>query len=240
MVIFFVALAFQNCSQVRYASLVPVEALKSNNNGGSYEGKDEGEYYRFVPDFTCAGQPAPFGFVTVVNPSITLTFNSTQTCGNSVQNLNPQQVDGSIYQKEVIGYLEGIYEKKSSFPLTVPSRIIEFWCRDRMDHQGIEVLATYDRLSDTTLTKIYYATENGDGTYTQNLIPEFPVENFTVAVSNKQTLRNDQLEFELGVHLDEPSLVQPGLYNSQIESVIQGQYTKRQALCRLGGRLDSR
>lgn len=231
-------LGFQNCNRIHVTDVSSKEILKSSNNGGSYEGKITENYYRFVPDFTCQQTPAPLAYIAVSSPEIFLTFNQNQLCAASTQQLSPQSIDSSIYQPELIGYLDGIYQFKQLAPLVVPAKIVEFWCRDRNDELGVETVTTYDSTDQKSVTKIYYATLNTAGTYSKKVIPEFTVASASVSPI-KQVINNGQ-GFELLVFFDQPSITLPGLYRGRIQSIIEGQYTQREALCRLGGRFDSR
>lgn len=231
-------LAFQNCNRIQVTDVSSQEVLKSNNNGGSYEGKITDNYYRFVPDFTCEQQPAALSYISVSAPDVTLTFNQNTQCAAAVQQLNPQSLDSSIYQTELIGYLDGIYQFKIQVPLVVPAKIVEFWCRDRNDELGIETVTTYDSGSQSSVTKIYYATMSASGAFTKKTIPDFPVASTSLSPV-KQAINNGQ-GFELLVYRDQPSPTLPGLFRGRIESTIEGRYSMRDAWCRLGGRFDSR
>ncbi|MGE0762879.1 MAG: hypothetical protein AB7N80_06345 [Bdellovibrionales bacterium] len=234
-----VAVGFQNCNDYRYASTVKNDTLKSDNNGGSYEGKPEGKFYRFIPGYTCESAPAAVEFITILKSQITRTKNEPQRCEASVENLNPALVETSIYHGDVVGYLEGIYEFKQVRPATIPNRIIEFWCRDRADQDGVEVVAHHDGAQRLMSVRIYYARLDASGIYQNRTVPDFTVEENPNPQGTKYTL-NGVNDFELLVHFDIPDPTQSGRYLARIDSVIEGQFTRRDAICRVGGRFDPR
>lgn len=229
---------YQNCNRINVTDEKTSQAvLHSNNNGGSYEGKIIDDYYRFVPNFSCQQNAAPLSTISITNTDATLTFNQNLQCASSVLPINLQLIDTSIFQTEFIGYLDGIYQFMPQVPSVVPEKIIEFWCRDRPDELGIETVTIYDSGSQSSVTKIYYATQNGSGSFTKKIISDFPVSSSALSPT-KQVITNG-LGFEIFVYRDFPSPTLTGLYKGRIESVIEGQHTLRDVWCRLGGRFDS-
>lgn len=161
-------LPFQNCSQVNFSLLQTLSSpdkIASSDNGTFFDGKPDGHYYRIRPDFTCENKVAPVAALDFVSGQVTFTENRILLCAAEVNNLDPKLVDVSVYQDYVIGHQEGIFEEFSSAPTSIPANLVEVWCRDRDDKQGIETITYYDRLQQKAVNRIYHATQGSDGSY---------------------------------------------------------------------------
>ncbi|MGZ5279461.1 MAG: hypothetical protein ACXWC9_05940, partial [Pseudobdellovibrionaceae bacterium] len=234
--IFFTALsvgllsAFQNCSPVSFQSMNELYSpQKSQNNGEGYSGKPKGDFYRFVPDFTCEQKVAPVAHINITGNLITISENKKLLCGAVNQQLDEGLIDSSIYQHEVVGYQEGIFEGAATTPTSVPANLVEVWCKDRNDEKGIETITHFDHVTNLAMNRIYY-TESG----TQTQIPDFSVAR---VVANKTIVIKDENGFELTVHRDQPA-PQAGLFKAHLQATISGQKIARETFCRLGGSLD--
>ncbi len=222
---------FQNCSRVSFQSLNDLSASlpKSQNNGEGYSGKPDGDFYRFNPGFTCEQKVAPVAHINITKSVVTLTENKNLLCGAVNQTLDEGLIDRSIYQHEVIGYQEGIFEGEATTPTSVPANLVEVWCKDRNDEQGIETITHFDHVTNLAMNKIYY---------TQNGIP-IQIPDFSVArvIANKTVIVKDEKGFELTVHRDQPA-PQAGLFKAHLQANLSGQKITRETFCRLGGSLD--
>ena len=219
---------FQNCNRVSFTELSST-SIKSGNNGEGYSGKPDGDFYRFDPDFTCEQKVAPVAHINIKGSLITLTENKKLLCGAINQQLDPGLIDTSIYQREIIGYQEGIFEGEDTAPTSIPANLVEVWCKDRNDELGIETITHFDHMTNLAVNRIYY-TQNT----TQIQVPDFSVAR---AITNTTIIVKNDKDFELTIHRDQPA-AQAGLFKAQLVAMISGQKITRETFCRLGGSLD--
>ena len=221
---------FQNCNQVHFASRMPnAENSKSDNNGTGYGGKPKGQFYRFNPDFTCENKSASVSNIQVTSDQILYTENQKLQCGAIKQNLDPSLIDTSIYQHDIIGYKEGIFEGLQTTPQSIPANLVEVWCRTSEDTNGIETITHFDRTNEKADTEIYYTDTSGP--VKQTLVVS------RVASAQKVTV-SDGAGFLLEVYRDKPA-AEFGLFQGKLDAVIEG--GKKVSLptsCRLGGSVD--
>lgn len=233
--VFITLLSFQNCSRVNFhPSTQESDFLKSENNGGYYTGKPLGIYYHYVPEFTCQSQVAPTSILEINDKSALLTENKLLQCGAVKKSLVLEDVDASIYQKEIIGYQERIFEGSASVPTSIPANLVEVWCKDRNDELGIETILHYDRVKQIAVNRIYYSEINSNGKFQAAQIPDFSVSR---VITMNQVLVKDENGFELTVFRDQPSS-QVGLFKATLKTLISGKSDVRETSCRLGGNID--
>lgn len=230
---FALTLGFQNCAQVSFLSS-PFESAAKSGNGGVYGGKLVGTFYRFAPDFTCEQKEAPSAVLDVGETGAELTENKSLLCGASKQQLDLSLIDSSIYQNEIAGYLEGIFEGQSKVPLKIPSNLVEVWCKDRNDEQGIETITHFDRVQNLAVNRIYYSEQSPSGDYVPHEIPDATVAR---VIGQNTVIVKDALGFELTVHRDQPA-AKTGLFKAELKANIGGQTVMRDTSCRLGGSVD--
>lgn len=228
-------LAFQNCSQVSFLVNSDPTAFKSENNGINYDGKPDGNYYRFVPDFTCESKEAPAESIAIsaTGSAAILVENKKLLCGTP-QPMDFKSIDSSIYQNDIVGYKEGIFEGYNSLPANIPANLVEVWCRDRNDAAGIETITHFDRVSHEAVQRIYYSNFNTDGTAATQYIPDSSVAR---VIGQNEVIVKDEKGFELHVYRDQPAS-QLGLFKGHMDAVIEGKTISRETSCRLGGSLD--
>lgn len=226
-----IILFFQNCSQVGFTNLA--SSLKSNN-GELYGGKPTGYFYRFIPDYTCEQKVSPTASLSISSSDMTLTENKKLLCGAVPQNVDPTLIDWSIYQREIVGYQEGIFSEGLPAFTSIPANLVEVWCRDRNDEQGIETITHYDRTTNSAVNRIYYAIPNLDGSYVNSLISDFSVARI---VGQKTVIVKNDQGFELIVHRDQPA-PKFGLFMAHLNALVEGKKVSRETYCRLGGALD--
>lgn len=229
-------ISYQNCTQVNFETLPNSDSALKFGNGSAYGGKPSIDLYRFSPEFTCEQKEAPVSTIQITNNQISVTENKKLQCGAVKFSLESNQIDTSIYQKELVGYQEGIFESKDSVPESIPANLVEVWCKDTNDEQGIETISHFDRFNKTAVNRIYYSAKGPDGTVAAKQIMDFPVSR--TAAQNTVTLK-DGKDFQLIVHRDQPS-PQLGLFLAHLNAVIEGQNISRETHCRLGGSLDPR
>lgn len=222
-------LSFQNCSEVplRFISFSSDSAeTTSDNNGQGYNGK---VYYRYTPEFTCQQTEAPSASLEIVGSAVTVTENSQLLCNGNKKTLSTSDIDNSIYQNDVVGYLEGIYEGAAQYPQKIPANLVEVWCKDSNDERGIETLTYFDRNFNLAVNRTYYSV-NG----IKKIVPDFSVAR---TISNQTVLVRDANGFELTVYRDQPA-PQFGLFKANLTAIIEGKSVSRETYCRLGGTLD--
>lgn len=232
----FIIVSYQNCSQIGFIKVSDETAFKTNNNANGYSGKPEGSYYRFTPGFTCENKPAPTSSL-LIGPAITqLIENKLLLCSAVQQNLDPQLIDHSIYQNEVIGYQDGIYEGSVTTPNSIPANLVEVWCLDQTNEHGIETITHYDRTTKLAVNRIYYSEQLSDGTHAKKIVSDFSVARIITA----QTVQiKDANGFELIVHRDQPA-TQLGLFKADLKAVLNNLSYSQKTTCRLGGSFDAK
>ena len=226
---------FQNCQPaMRFTTLDAgaVVAGIGGGNGDGYGGKPGGDFYRFTPDFTCEDKEAPVSMLAITESKTTYTENKRLMCGAVKTDLDSSLIDTSVYQNDIVGYLEGIFESKDAAPTSIPANLVEVWCRDSNDRSGIETITHYDRSSQLAVTRIHSA---GPGT-SVSTIPDF---NVSRVISPMLVTVTNGPDFTLKVYRDRPA-AQMGLFQGSLEATVGGQKIKRETSCRLGGSLDAK
>ncbi|MCM2282688.1 MAG: hypothetical protein NDI61_12670 [Bdellovibrionaceae bacterium] len=226
--VFLVVAAYQNCSPVSFQSLNP-GTFRLENNGIGYGGKPTREYFRFVPEHTCEQKSAPKAVLAISSTDITLTENKLLQCGVQTPGIDPQMVESSPFQGHVVGYKEGIFELQDVAPAAIPSELVEAWCRVGSGDGAIETITHYDRVQRQALTELYY---QKNGVRTQ--APNFGVSRL-ISLAQAE-FANDE-GFRLVIYRDRPT-TQAGLFEADMNVVIEGVTEQRQVACRLGGGLD--
>lgn len=227
---FALTLFFQNCQPaLKFASLDSLTAKNSGGGNGDGYGGKPGGFYRFTPEYSCEGKEAPVASLSEVATGFTYTENKKLQCGIT-SNLSSDLIDKSIYQDDIVGYLEGIYQGEKLAPTAIPSNLVEVWCRDSVDRSGIETITHYDRSTQLAVTRIHSA---GTGSSVLT-VPDF---NVSRILSPMLVTVTDGKDFSLKVYRDRPA-AQLGLFQGSLEAMVNGQKVKRDTSCRLGGSLD--
>lgn len=232
--LFFISIfSYQNCARVDFSNN-PFSSTSKMENGGVYGGKPTGTFYRLIPDFTCEQKEAPSAILEITETEAELKENKSLLCGASKQKLDLSLIDSSIYQDQIVGYLEGIFEGQSVLPTKIPSNLVEVWCKDRNDEQGIETITHFDRSQNLAVNRIHYSAQNPSGEFTPEVIPDSPVAR---TMTQNTVVIKDEQGFELTVHRDQPAS-QTGLFKAEMKATINGQNVIRDTSCRLGGSID--
>jgi hypothetical protein len=231
-------ISFQNCSGVRFQALPLSFSQNSKTEGGNgepYDGKLIGTFYRYVPGFTCESIPAPKSFIEISKlGSITLTENNPLQCGALVRNLQLPEIDHSIYQGDLIGYQEGIFEGFDVLPSSIPANLVQAWCRDSIDYSGIETIIHFDRVLNQSVGRVYYAIKDLSGNDQAQLISDFEI---SQNLFNETSFSNLNKGFELKIFRDQPA-AQSGLFKAKLNVILNGTTVSRDTTCRLGSSLD--
>mgnify|MGYP000149039350 CR=1 FL=1 len=232
----FIVVSYQNCSQIGFIKTSDEASFKTNNNANGYSGKPEGSYYRFTPGFTCENKPAPSSSL-LIEPSFTqFVENKLLLCGAVQQNLDTKLIDYSVYQNEVIGYQDGIFEGVATTPTSIPANLVEVWCFDQNNEHGIETITHYDRTTKLAVNRIYYSELQSNGTYAKKIVSDFSVARVITAQTVQIKGANN---FELIVHRDQPA-AQLGLFNANFKAILNNQSYSQKITCRLGGSFDAK
>lgn len=221
------AVLFQNCNGTRFIAS-DLTGLQSKGNGEGYSGKPDGTYYRLIPDFSCQQKEAPAAKIEVTSSVVTLTENKKLMCGSTSQQLTETQLDRSVFQNDLIGYEEGIFQGAATEPTKIPANLVEIWCKDQDAQAAIETITHFDRVQNLAVTRVYYGPAGG-------LVRSDFVVARTLAATTV-TVTNDN-DFSLVVHRDQPAAV-AGLFNAHLDVVVNGEKVVRPIACRLGGSLD--
>lgn len=222
---------YQNCSQVRFTDFgLLSEKGITLENGNGYGGKTRGQFYRFDPGFTCENKETYFSSIEVTDTSATYAENSLVQCGAIKQDLDPNLIDDSVYQKDIVGLKEGIFESVSATPQSIPANLVEVWCRNTKDLSGIESITHFNRVTSEAETEIYSTVTGAAAKQT------FAVSR--VLSAQTVTIRGaDGLLIE--VYRDKPA-AEFGLFQGYFEGVVGGKKQSHPTSCRLGGSLDPR
>jgi len=222
---------FQNCSQVHFSPEQLIDDnLKSNANGTGYGGKPDGDFYRFHPQFTCENNSVPVSEIHITATETTYIENQKLQCGAIKQTLDPNSIDSSVFQNDVVGWKDGIFESQDSTPLSIPANLVEVWCRTAKDKSGIETITHFNRNTSQADTEIYYAS------------PTAPMKKtFVVSrvVSAQKVTVTDGNGLLIEVYRDKPA-VEFGLFQGSMQAVIDGNKITLPTSCRLGGSFDSK
>jgi hypothetical protein len=207
--------------------------LPETEHGQGYGGKPSGDYYRMNHDFTCEQTEAPVASIHWSGHEGILIENKKMKCNANSLQLTQDSMDISIYQTDVIGYKEGIFEGLAIQPAKIPANLVEVWCRDRADEQGVETITHFNASTQQAVNTVFYS-DLQNGSYVPKEIADIPVAR--IAGANEITVSDSQ-GFELKVYRDRPA-AQLGLFEGHLEAVINNQKVSRETSCRLGGSLD--
>jgi hypothetical protein len=223
--------AFQNCSRVNFSSLDSVGATFRSNNGTGYSGKPSADYYRFHPEFTCENKTSAVSELHVVVTSAVFIENRRLQCGAVQQTLDVSKLDSSVYQHDIVGFNEGIFESETSTPESIPANLVEVWCQTPKglpDAPKIETITHFNRQTLAAETDLYYPGTNAPVKRT------FAVSR--IAAAQKVTVRGER-DFVLEVFRDQPA-AEFGLFRALMTVQLDGSPTTMTTACRLGGSLD--
>lgn len=218
----------QGCHQgAKFSSTEPAGTLArtDSGNGGVYDGKPEGNYYHFLPDFKCEGVDFPQEILSLTQTSATLSRSTTHSCASASANIPLDLIDHSPYQSGVIGYQASIFASKESLPVRTPDRLVEAWCRDTAGPFGFETIGFYDRALRTAQQEVYFTNAQGQ---TERL-PPFDVSRL---IENRR-IHYQRDQFDLVIRRQEPG-GKSGLYRGHLSLVVEGQRHEREMECRLG------
>ncbi len=262
-----IIISFQNCSSKnQFGILSDSLNLKSNQssnnnsdtnnnnidsggNGGGYEGKMDGVYVRWIPNFECQKENSDFKSVLVIeNNTYTLTETNSKNCQNQTQQIMEQDLDIKLQDSNLIGIKDGLYQKIESDPnaktdiQSLPGKsLTEAWCQsDESDN-----LSIYSSLIFKIESQITSVEKDETSNYTQ---PQFANRRLVIfdPISKKsQTIENIQHQhflqkltyfsspFSLNIDATQLADFEKGLYPSKIKWLQENKEIEIKANCRL-------
>lgn len=136
----------------------------TQNSGGSgvgYDGKILGNYYRFIPGYSCAAQPAAKEIIQIQEQSTILISNSVLQCQSENTNLANELLGQSPLQSEFLTYNDLIFKHLEGEITEIPDQLPEVLCRDDFAQPQVEIVTHYDKAKSAALGRIYR--KNTDG-----------------------------------------------------------------------------
>jgi hypothetical protein len=148
--------SFQNCGiQSSVNQNVSTSSKQESGNGGGYEGKPDGIFYRYVPGYTCEGTFAAEQITEITNGNARLYDNKKNQCGSADASTTISNLDISPFQNEFISVNDYLFKRYDEKPDGIPSRLAEVLCRDDFVNPTIEIVSHYDRDTNEALSRIY-------------------------------------------------------------------------------------
>ncbi|MBC7466163.1 MAG: hypothetical protein H7256_09225 [Bdellovibrio sp.] len=150
---------FQNCSiQSGIKNLnLSSNAKSESGNGGGYEGKPDGTYYHFIPNFTCAGKPAAEQITEIKNGQAYLYGSQNGQCGDQSTPIAANDINLSPFQNDFISVKDSLFKRYDEKPDGIPNNIAEILCRDNFDEPTFEIVSHYDREKNEALSRVYFS-----------------------------------------------------------------------------------
>lgn len=229
----FILVSYQNCSgPIQFSShSPPIFKTESENNGYGYEGKPDGNYYHFVPEFNCEGKERAVGEIVIKGSQISYTKSLSVQCAATTQDLTFAQLDFSPFETQLIGFEDKIFERKDELVEKIPDRLTEAWCFDDPSQKKFEVIHRYDSQEKSVTSEVLYRNEVGNRT---SVLP-LGVSR-VVAIS---TVLYQGPNYQLLIDKENRSAI-PGQYVGKFSAVIDSKPIEKNLSCRLGGYLDAR
>lgn len=228
-------LSFVNCTKFEVADLTSAtgKVFRSEGNGSSYGGKPTGLKYRLVPNFRCEDKEAPKAILDIAAQTFSHFDSQTNACQIQAQNFSLDKLEHSIYQDDIVGFNEGIFEPLETEFVKVPDNLAEVWCMDYSDSLKVEVINYFNRVTQKSYTKIYYTEESSKGVSVPQSYPE--ISSSRVLTYNSVVLYSGT-ELDLRVMRDQPDSI--GRFKSQLKLDVAGKSITKELYCRLGGSID--
>jgi hypothetical protein len=167
-------LAFQNCTQYRFKSLtddLPLKYLAAENsgNGGGYEGKPQGSFFRFLPDYTCEGKAAYKDLIVIKGDKILLFENRPNFCAKEPVELKWTDLVLSPFQNDFFTYNNLVYAHQEPSLAQIPDRLTEVVCRDNFTQPKFEIYTLFDINKNTTVTRVSFFGGTGSPSLVEDL-----------------------------------------------------------------------
>lgn len=230
---------FVNCtSSVEFGGGGTMKLSSGGGNADGYDGKpDPGTYYRVVPDLRCGSTPSVFGEMTVDASGATVKTLDPKSCATITTNLSLGSLEQSALNRAVVGYGEGIFEKRDA-PPSVDERselVVETWCRleGSAPDSGVDVVVRVDAANERASSTLFVNTKDANG----NAITDRPAPVAVTRSLQRTSLGYHSDSFELSLDLAAlatGAIKVPGTLRAKVaDRSISGAVT-----CRTGGLLD--
>ncbi len=221
----FILFGYVNCSLQSSLKFPFQTAMKSSGNGGGYEGKPDGAYYHFIPNYTCSGHSSPEGITEIKDGQAYLYDNKGNQCSTSGAPIAIFDIDFSPFQNEFISVRDQLFKRYDEKPQGIPNNLAEVLCRDDFANPTFEIVTHFDRETNQTLTRIYFP---------DALEPDFPISR--ILSSQEVSYVSDRISFK--VNFSKPSQPQKK-YAGHIYSTTLKQIKNQNLTCVIGGSLDT-
>ncbi len=219
-------IGFQNCSfQSAAQDSQSQSKLEDSGNGGGYEGKTDGVFYHYVPNYTCEGSPVAAQVTEIKDGKAFLLKNESNKCAAPEASVPVSDVTFSPFQNDFIIVKDSVFKRYAQKPVGIPYNLAEVLCRDNFESPTFEIVSHYDREMNLAVARAY--TIGG-------LIPDFSVSRVLSMTEVKYVSK--QLAFK--VDLSKPIAATNKFAGSIQQSFING-VTTQPLVCVIGGSIDT-
>ncbi len=221
----FMLLGYQGCG-LNYS--IPEQfniSSKNSGNGGGYEGKIDGAYYRFIPNYTCEGSPAPDQVAEIKNGQAYIYENKSTQCSKQSTPISVSDINISPFQNEFISVNDALFKRYEIKPQGIPSNLAEVLCRDDFESPSFEIVSHYDRDTNEVRTRVYFP---------QSIESDFPTGR--ILSPNEVEYVSDKIKFK--VDLSKPAMLHKK-FAGRIESTSLSGMKSHNLTCVIGGSLDT-
>lgn len=241
-----VVLTYQGCSgglqnSVNFQSISKSMGMSGGGNGEGYDGKpDPGDYYRVIPEYECGSQKENdflAGQITVKDGKFQGEIINHNECKKVSSILPDAQIEFSPYNKDFIGYREGLYVRAKSLKdlLQNPWKY-EAWCRwEKSPTEGLDVMVEVNSEDQTSRASVVTGTQEGSGLRRYNY---GPVNVERTILPGVRTARYQGGGVDLNIDLSSRQRSPVGTFKAQFSAVIEGQVVKHEMNCRMAAQLD--
>ncbi len=221
---------FQNCGVMsplnQGLSLSSIEkSAHDTGNGGGYEGKPDGTYYYFIPNYSCGGTPAAEQISEIKNGQALLYNNNGDQCANQSTPISMNDVNASPFEKDFISIKDALFKRYDEKPVGIPDTIAEVLCRDNFENPTFEIVTHNDRETNEALARVYFQGKQ---------ISDFAVSR--VLSSNEVRYVADNLSFK--VDLSKPVAVERKFAGQVVATTLAG-VQAQSLVCVIGGSIDT-
>lgn len=205
----------------------------TGGDGVGFEGKPDGTYLRYLPEFACEGQSKPYASLVVNGTQVTYEENDPFQCQAQKSELTLADLDISALQTSIMGYKEGIFEHFSETPKEIPAALVEVWCQAPNAPSDFEMIVHYNRSQKSAVAQlITLSTPDTKPRVTSQLAVSRMIQNQNVTIEGSN--------LSLSVRRDAAFPNRPGEFLGAFKGELDGQSISRSLRCRLGGELDPR
>jgi hypothetical protein len=148
---------FQNCSQKQsFISLIPNISSKASGNGGGYDGKLEGSYYHYIPNYTCEGKKSYKDKIVISENKIYLYENQVDVCAKTPREIRIDEITTSAFENEFIIAKNNIFAHSELDSTGIPENLTDVVCREDSVLPTYEVVTQYNKVKNISSTRVYF------------------------------------------------------------------------------------